>query len=46
MGMGHNAKLLLTQIISEAFTMANKMIQDLLQTSLTALSHMVLFAIL
>lgn len=33
MGMGHNAKLLLTQIISEAFTMANKMIQDLFQTS-------------
>lgn len=33
MGMGHNAKLLLTQIISKAFTMANKMIQDLFQTS-------------
>lgn len=33
MGMGHNAKLWLTQIISEAFTMANKMIQDLFQTS-------------
>lgn len=33
MGMGHNAKLLLTQIISEAFTVANKMIQDLFQTS-------------